>query len=51
MTYSSCGNYDQLWGTTSLRGIVNDVLTVEVLSATIVGGAFTAGFGLTTSQR
>jgi acetylornithine deacetylase/succinyl-diaminopimelate desuccinylase-like protein len=29
---SSCGNYDQLWGTTSLRGIVNGVLTVEVLS-------------------
>src|SRR5215470_16964067 len=24
---SSCGNYEQLWGSTSLRGIVNGVLT------------------------
>src|SRR5437867_3393411 len=29
---SGCGNYEQLWGTTSLRGIINGVLTVEVLS-------------------
>ena len=26
-----CGNYQQLRGTTSLRGLVNGVLTVEVL--------------------
>ena len=36
---SSCGNYEQLWGTTSLRGIVNGVLTVEVLSEGIHSGA------------
>ncbi|PYM19176.1 MAG: peptidase M20 [Candidatus Rokuibacteriota bacterium] len=29
---SGCGNYDQLWGTTSLRGILNGVLTVEMLT-------------------
>src|SRR5437588_440905 len=29
---SGCGNYEQLWGTTSLRGLVNGVLTVEVLT-------------------
>src|SRR5438093_759522 len=29
---SGCGNYEQLWGTTSLRGIINGVLTVEALS-------------------
>src|SRR5213594_1945738 len=36
---SGCGNYEQLWGTTSLRGIVNGVLTVEVLSEGIHSGA------------
>ena len=35
---SSCGNYDQLWGTTSLRGLVNGVLTVEVLTEGIHSG-------------
>ncbi|MGH7354612.1 MAG: M20 family metallopeptidase [Candidatus Rokuibacteriota bacterium] len=29
---SGCATYDALWGTTSLRGIVNGVLTVEVLT-------------------
>src|ERR671929_22828 len=29
---SGCGNYQQLWGTTSLRGLLNGVLTVEVLT-------------------
>jgi len=28
---SGCGNYDQLWCTTSLRGLVGGTLTVEVL--------------------
>ena len=28
---SGCGNYDQLWGTT-LRGLINGILTVEVLT-------------------
>nr|VFK11867.1 MAG: Acetylornithine deacetylase/Succinyl-diaminopimelate desuccinylase [Candidatus Kentron sp. LPFa] len=28
---SGCGNYDQLWLTTSLRGMIGGVLTVEVL--------------------
>ena len=35
---SGCGNYDQLWGTTSLRGLVNGVLTVEVLSEGVHSG-------------
>jgi acetylornithine deacetylase/succinyl-diaminopimelate desuccinylase-like protein len=36
---SGCGNYDQLWGTTSLRGIVNGVLTVQVLTEGVHSGA------------
>ena len=35
---SGCGNYAQLWGTTSLRGIVNGVLTVEVLTEGVHSG-------------
>jgi acetylornithine deacetylase/succinyl-diaminopimelate desuccinylase-like protein len=35
---SGCGNYDQLWGTTSLRGLVNGILTVEVLSEGVHSG-------------
>ncbi len=35
---SGCGNYEQLWGTTSLRGLVNGVLTVEVLSEGVHSG-------------
>ncbi|NNE38793.1 MAG: M20/M25/M40 family metallo-hydrolase, partial [Gammaproteobacteria bacterium] len=29
---SGCGNYDQLWNTTSLRGLIGGELKVEVLS-------------------
>jgi acetylornithine deacetylase/succinyl-diaminopimelate desuccinylase-like protein len=36
---SGCGNYDQLWGTTSLRGIVNGELRVDVLREGIHSGA------------
>src|SRR6185369_10873535 len=36
---SGCGNYDQLWGTTSLRGIVNGLLTVKVLTEGVHSGA------------
>ena len=36
---SGCGNYEQLWSTTSLRGIVNGVLTVEVLAEGVHSGA------------
>src|SRR5262249_16245816 len=36
---SGCGNYEQLWGTTSLRGIINGVLTVEVLTQGVHSGA------------
>jgi acetylornithine deacetylase/succinyl-diaminopimelate desuccinylase-like protein len=36
---SGCGNYEQLWGTTSLRGLVNGVLTVEVLAEGVHSGA------------
>jgi len=35
---SGCGNYDQLWGTTSLRGLVNGVLTVDVLDEGVHSG-------------
>jgi acetylornithine deacetylase/succinyl-diaminopimelate desuccinylase-like protein len=36
---SGCGTYDRLWGTTSLRGIVNGTLTVEVLTEGVHSGA------------
>ena len=36
---SGCGNYDQLWMTTSLRGIVNGLLTVQVLDEGVHSGA------------
>ena len=36
---SGAGNYDQLWTTTSLRGLVNGVLKVEVLKEGIHSGA------------
>jgi acetylornithine deacetylase/succinyl-diaminopimelate desuccinylase-like protein len=35
---SGCGNYEQLWGTTSLRGIVCGDLKVEVLSEGVHSG-------------
>ncbi len=35
---SGCGNYDQLWGTTSLRGLVSGNLSVELLSEGIHSG-------------
>src|SRR6185503_17391351 len=35
---SGCGNYEQLWSTTSLRGLVNGVLTVEVLTEGVHSG-------------
>jgi acetylornithine deacetylase/succinyl-diaminopimelate desuccinylase-like protein len=35
---SGCGNYEQLWVTTSLRGLVNGTLTVEVLSEGVHSG-------------
>ena len=35
---SGCGNYEQLWGTTSLRGIINGTLTVEVLTEGVHSG-------------
>jgi acetylornithine deacetylase/succinyl-diaminopimelate desuccinylase-like protein len=36
---SGCGTYDQLWATTSLRGIVNGDLTVQVLTEGVHSGA------------
>jgi acetylornithine deacetylase/succinyl-diaminopimelate desuccinylase-like protein len=36
---SGCGNYDQLWVTTSLRGLLGGVLTVEVLTEGVHSGA------------
>jgi acetylornithine deacetylase/succinyl-diaminopimelate desuccinylase-like protein len=35
---SGCGNYDQLWCTTSLRGLVGGDLTVEVLTEGVHSG-------------
>jgi acetylornithine deacetylase/succinyl-diaminopimelate desuccinylase-like protein len=35
---SGCGNYDQLWSTTSLRGLVTGTLTVDVLSEGVHSG-------------
>jgi acetylornithine deacetylase/succinyl-diaminopimelate desuccinylase-like protein len=35
---SGCGNYDQLWLTTSLRGLVSGTLTVRVLSEGVHSG-------------
>lgn len=36
---SGCGNYEQLWVTTSLRGLIGGTLTVEVLSEGVHSGA------------
>jgi acetylornithine deacetylase/succinyl-diaminopimelate desuccinylase-like protein len=36
---SGCGDYEALWGTTSLRGIVNGVLTVQILTEGVHSGA------------
>ncbi len=36
---SGCGNYEQLWLTTSLRGIVNGTLTVELLAEGVHSGS------------
>ena len=35
---SGCGNYNQLWNTTSLRGLVGGVLKVEILSEGVHSG-------------
>jgi acetylornithine deacetylase/succinyl-diaminopimelate desuccinylase-like protein len=35
---SGCGNYDQLWVTTSLRGLLNATLTVRVLTEGVHSG-------------
>jgi acetylornithine deacetylase/succinyl-diaminopimelate desuccinylase-like protein len=35
---SGCGNYDQLWVTTSLRGLAGGVLTVEILDEGVHSG-------------
>jgi acetylornithine deacetylase/succinyl-diaminopimelate desuccinylase-like protein len=36
---SGCGDYDHLWATTSLRGVLSGTLTVEVLSEGVHSGA------------
>jgi len=38
---SGCGNYEQLWSTTSLRGLVGGVLRVEILTEGVHSGAAT----------
>src|SRR5690606_22993179 len=35
---SGCGNYDQLWCTTSLRGLIGGTLRVEVLTEGVHSG-------------
>lgn len=36
---SGCGNYEQLWSTTSLRGLINGILRIEVLKKGMHSGA------------
>ncbi len=36
---SGCGDYDHLWATTSLRGVVSGTLTVEVLTEGVHSGS------------
>jgi acetylornithine deacetylase/succinyl-diaminopimelate desuccinylase-like protein len=36
---SGCGDYEHLWATTSLRGVVSGILTVEVLGEGVHSGA------------
>jgi acetylornithine deacetylase/succinyl-diaminopimelate desuccinylase-like protein len=36
---SGCGNYDQLWMTTSLRGVIGGVLSIDVLKQGIHSGS------------
>jgi acetylornithine deacetylase/succinyl-diaminopimelate desuccinylase-like protein len=36
---SGCGNYDQLWSTTSLRGLAGGVLNVQVLTEGVHSGS------------
>ncbi len=43
---SGCGNYEQLWGATSLRGLVTGELTVEVLEE----GVHSAASGIVPSS-
>jgi acetylornithine deacetylase/succinyl-diaminopimelate desuccinylase-like protein len=38
---SGCGTYDQLWSTTSLRGLAGGVLKVEILSEGVHSGSAT----------
>lgn len=38
---SGCGNYEQLWSTTSLRGLVGGVLKVEILTEGVHSGSAT----------
>ncbi len=35
---SGCGNYDQLWSTTSLRGLASGVLSIELLTEGVHSG-------------
>src|SRR5581483_2532136 len=44
---SGCGNYEQLWGTTSLRGLVSGTLRVELLREGVHSGA---GSGIVASS-
>jgi acetylornithine deacetylase/succinyl-diaminopimelate desuccinylase-like protein len=37
---SGCGNYEQLWSTTSLRGIVGGTLSVQILTEGLHSGAY-----------
>jgi acetylornithine deacetylase/succinyl-diaminopimelate desuccinylase-like protein len=36
---SGCGNYDQLWVTTSLRGMVGGILTIDIIKKGIHSGS------------
>jgi acetylornithine deacetylase/succinyl-diaminopimelate desuccinylase-like protein len=44
---SGCGNYDQLWGTTSLRGLITGTLSVALLQEGVHSGS---GSGIVASS-
>lgn len=46
---SGCGNYEQFWGTTSLRGLVNGILRITILKEGVHSGA--AGGVVPSSSR
>ena len=44
---SGCGNYDQMWCTTSLRGVISGVLSIDILREGVHSGEGTGVFAST----